>query len=47
MKRIDAQMEEEASNYERLQELLKEKEELKAKLDILYEKWIELAEIIQ
>lgn len=47
IKRIDAQMEEEASNYERLQELLKEKEELKAKLDILYEKWIELAEIIQ
>lgn len=47
MEEIDKQMEEEASNYEKLQELLKEKENLKAKTDILYENWTELYEAIQ
>lgn len=47
MEEIDRQMEAEASNYEKLQELLKEKEELKNKTDILYENWMELSETLQ
>lgn len=44
---IDRKMEEEASNYEKLQELLKVKENLNAKLESLYESWAELSEMIQ
>jgi len=39
-------MEEEASNYEKLQELMESKEKLKTRIDELYESWAELAEII-
>lgn len=44
MAEIDREMEKEASNYERLQELIEEKENLKSKIDSLYENWVELSE---
>lgn len=43
---VEKQMDAEASNYERLQELMKEKDELKDKLEALYSNWMELSELI-
>ena len=43
---IDRQMEEAASDYQRLQELLEEKEKLKTRIDALYENWEELSELV-
>lgn len=46
IKDIDSKMENAASDYERLQELMKEKEELVEKMDGLYDSWANLSESI-
>ena len=46
LEEIDKQMEDEASNYVKLQELMEEKEKLKSRIDSLYENWAELSEIL-
>ena len=44
MAELDAAMEEAACDYEKLNEVLKEKESLQEQLDALYEKWEALSE---
>lgn len=44
MAALDADMEAAACDYEKLNELMKEKETVQAELDALYEKWESLSE---